>query len=108
VPSPRLEITGGRSSETAPESQEQAQPSAADMETENASADADPEAQRIAEELNCTRTARLPTKACGTQMRVFMRNLLRDFGATYIGPLNQNQAGGNPRPGVCVPGKPLR
>jgi hypothetical protein len=36
----------------------------------------------------------------------FYANLLRDFGATYTGPLNQNQAGGNPRPGVCVPGKP--
>jgi hypothetical protein len=43
----------------------------------------------------------------------FYANLLRDFGATYTGPrsikpiaVNQNQAGGNPRPGVCVPGKP--
>ena len=43
----------------------------------------------------------------------FCANLLREFGATYTGPrsikqiaVNQNQAGGNPHPGVCVPGKP--
>jgi hypothetical protein len=72
------------------------------------------EALRIAEELKrLHQDGAIANKSVRDPDARFYANLLRDFGATYTGPVSnvsaaadQEEAGGNPLPGICVPGKP--